>query len=386
MRSHPKNPDSNALKAGVKLEDLKAAINKSGYPLQSQVVDTVLETLAEKIRPRVVQEEWSYIDQDEDRVRQLDALLSFEIEPPSETASLGRPLNADAYIRGSLDFLIECKRSDLPFVCFVRSLSDGAFPLVGGLPNQDIRIHQTADDAGHIGMSARDALGVYDLPLSQHDLTANALTKGYRKGKAFELSGEEAFRGLALPILKAASYYLEQVEPHERHLFFDVRTIIPLAVVDAPLMAVHMIEGKPTIEAAPWIRMVRHEPGEQTGHFSHQESSRSFDIVHADFLSEYVENVFDFARELVWRSRTFAQQLLTGHARLNESSFEPTEKDSKKEQAPFEVLRPHFSDQEFEKYLEARWDFSHAPRSDANDEPSIRIKPGIQVSYKLDED
>lgn len=364
MRMHPRNPRSNVLGPGISPEDLEIAISNSGYPLQSRVVDTILRALEGKTNLRAVQEEWSYVDHEERKVRQLDALLSFEIDTLSETFEPGRPSDPAAYLRGALDFLIECKQSELPFVCFVRSLDVGAFPLIGGLPHEDLTIHMAADDPGVMKMSARDALGVHDLPLAKHDSTAIALTKVHRKGKALELSGEEAFRGLALPILKAASYYLDQVDPGAKRLYFDVRTVIPLAVVDAPLLAVHMVDGKPSLEAVPWIRMVRHEPGERADLFGPQTGSRAFDIVHADFLSEYVELALGSARELIRNARTFAPQLLTGRARWSESLDDSADETRGDEKAPFETLSTHLDDEEFKVWINERWRIVHDFRSD----------------------
>lgn len=364
MRVHPKNPKSNVLGAGISPEDLETAIGNSGYPLQSRVVDTILRALEGETTLRAVQEEWSYVDQDERQVRQLDALLSFEIETLPETFDPGRPSDPGAYLRGVLDFLIECKRSDLPFVCFVRSLDAGTFPQIGGLPHEDLTLHMAADDPGLVKMSTRDALGVSDLPLARHDATAIALTKVHRKTKGLELSGEEAFRGLALPILKATSYYLDQVNSGTKRLYVDVRTVVPLAVVDAPLLAVHMVDGKPSLEAVPWIRMVRHEPGGRADFFGPQTGSRAFDIVHADFLSEYVDLALDSARELIRRARAFAPQLLTGRARWNEPPDFSTEDPMGDERAPFETLSTQLSDEEFKIWINERWRIAHDFRSD----------------------
>lgn len=359
MRVHPKSPESNVLGAGVSPDDLEIAIGASGYPLQSRVVDAIIQSVERHSTHRVVQEEWSYLDQDEGHVRQLDALLSFELESLPESFDPGRPSDPAAYLRGALVFLVECKRSDLPFVCFVRPLDAGMLPIVAGLPHRDLTIHMEADDPGFITMSARDALATFDLPLARHDRTAIALARVYRKGKSLELSGEEAFRGLALPILKATSYYLNEVEPGPARLYFDVRTIVPIAVVEAPLLAVHMEDGNPCLETVPWIRVVRHQPGDQ-GDFGLRASLTAFDIVHADYIGDYAGVALDSARELVRRARSFAPQLLTGHARWSDSLENPAHVAvNGGETPPFEALAPHLSDGQFEDWINERWSLSH---------------------------
>ena len=46
MKSQARNPSSNALGGGVDEAKLSEAIAKSGYPLQSAVVDSILETFS----------------------------------------------------------------------------------------------------------------------------------------------------------------------------------------------------------------------------------------------------------------------------------------------------------------------------------------------------
>lgn len=358
MRVHPQNPDSNSLRAGVDETSLADAIDQSGYPLQSRVVDTILQSLEGRAELRAVQEEWSYVDEDEGHIRQLDALLSFDVEPLSESYDPGRPSNPASYLRGSLDFLVECKRSDLPFICFVRSLGPTELPLVGGLPHEELTIHEAAQDAGFMRMSASYALGCHELPLATADRTAIALTKAHRKGKALELSGEEAFRALALPLLKATSYYLEEIRPGPGRLYFDVRAIVPIAVVDAPLVAVHMEAGRPSLEAVPWVRLVRHEPGERRRGWP-QVGVRAFDIVHVDFLSEYATRALGSASVLIERARCFAPQLLTGHARWDATSS-VVDEDAARDDAPYLTFGPHQTTEDFAAWIDERWRTTHA--------------------------
>lgn len=358
MQVHPGNPGSNVLRAGVNEGDLADAISRSGYPLQSRVVDIIVQSLAGRAELQAVQEEWSYVDEDEGHIRQLDALLSFQIAPMQESYDPGRPSDPAAYLRGNLDFLIECKRSDLPFICFVRALGSTGFPYVAGLPHEELTIHTSIDDPGLVRMGVADALGCYDLPLSKADRTAIALTKVHRKGKALELSGEEAFRGLALPLLKALSYYLDETRPHPNRLYFDVRTIVPIAVVDAPLIAVHMGTGEPALEAVPWVRLVRHEPG-APARVSTQSGVRAFDVVHVDFLAKYTSMTLESATSVIERSRLFARQLLTGHARWDAAEEESTE-GLERDDAPYLSLGAHQNDTDFAAWIDERWKVSHA--------------------------
>lgn len=212
MRVHPNNPSSNVLGGGITADQLSNAIAHSGYPLQSQVVDSVLAALQAEDLTAHVQEEWSYIDSDENQVRNLDALISAELHKRTP-ANSEEPKEPSEYLRFTLDLLIECKQSELPFVFFVRPTGSNR-PTLGGMPHRTISVRTGHDDAEFlVEMSIDDALGTYDLPLSNPELTAIAMTRAHRRGKDLELSGDEAFRGLSLPLLKAESHYLAMAEP-----------------------------------------------------------------------------------------------------------------------------------------------------------------------------
>lgn len=221
MRFHPQNPASNVLGAGITPEGLTRAIEQSGYPLQSRVVDSVLSALFSEKLPIDVQEEWSYIDSDGGQIRSLDALISAEIRN-AKMPVFGRTIEPADCLRIALDLLIECKQSELPFTFFVRPTRPNR-PTIAGLPHKMIETRSAVEEEGDVPfhMSVADALATHQLPLANPELTAVAMTRVYRKGKELELSGEEAFRGLAPPLLKAESHYLALTEPGPERIFLS---------------------------------------------------------------------------------------------------------------------------------------------------------------------
>ena len=106
MKRVPSNPGSNKLGSGVTEKAVNEAVAKSGYPLQT--------IIARSLRGQEfgVNEEWSYIDRDTSDLRTLDIMAAklfydFESEPTR--------------VRPTLNLLIECKQSNLPFIFFSAS-------------------------------------------------------------------------------------------------------------------------------------------------------------------------------------------------------------------------------------------------------------------------
>src|SRR5512141_1401562 len=98
------NPLSNCLNQGVTEEQVVAAVTKSGYPLQTFVGDLLRSRRYVPEEPFYVQEEWSYIDPDDRKLRSLDLLAELRLHG----------WNPQPRVRPSLSLLIECKQSTLP--------------------------------------------------------------------------------------------------------------------------------------------------------------------------------------------------------------------------------------------------------------------------------
>ena len=124
-----RNPPSNALKPGIALSDVVEAITSSGYPLQSVV--------ATKLRKHFgVQEEWSFVDHDERVLRSIDMIAERRMWD-SENQKRIRP---------TLNLIVECKRSELPYVFFLSGVRvwTPRFPAFAGLAHDGIIV--TTDD------------------------------------------------------------------------------------------------------------------------------------------------------------------------------------------------------------------------------------------------
>ena len=104
VTASPHNPDSNVLPPGLSDEDLLAAVESSGYPLQTFVANTLAPDF-------ILTEEWTYVDSDSTAERAIDLhAVRLLYDPDLPTLTL-RPI---------VDLFIECKRS----VSALRVLSD----------------------------------------------------------------------------------------------------------------------------------------------------------------------------------------------------------------------------------------------------------------------
>lgn len=384
------NPPENVLGAGITEEDLLSAITSSGYPLQSLAVDKVVTEL-EKLSPNYdgpdgrsrrninTQEEWSYIDADTDEVRHLDALINAKVSVDGIDPHDPRATRPQQTFYFNLDFLIECKHSELPFVFFLRDTSTGDVPRVNGLPFENIIIAMgspeevSEETAVLFSMTTYDVLGLFDLPFAKEPPTAISMSRTYRKSK-LELSGEESFRSITLPMTKALSYYSGLVgRRREKRLYLDIHVTVPVVVLQAPLMAVHMDKGTPRIESVPWVRLVRLDPGDQP--FRSYTRPTAIDVVHVGYLPEYVRFAHKAATEVAKRVSEFAVPILTGKAVTPPpETEEPDEADDSEavEPAPYLTMSAHISDDEYMQDWRQRMLEAHRPDdSDDGEAPAI---------------
>jgi hypothetical protein len=272
---------------GLTEEDIRSAVLKSGYPLQTEIANILRNDY-------FVQEEWSYIDKDTGSVRALDMVAR---------RSLWEYKDFQPYARPELHLLIECKKSELPYVFF---LSKGKvftddFPVVSGLKENNIVV-TTDDCADRFNYSLIHLIGMMKSQFCSsppnHCMT---FSKCSRKGKDVILSGEEPYNSIVLPLIKSAQYHIELSRPPRTAVYFDCNFVIPVAVIDAPLVGIVATENGMEIEDISWVRVYRHVS--QTGeHRFDRENIFACDIVKKEYFSEYLKShVSPFADEVSQR-------------------------------------------------------------------------------------
>jgi hypothetical protein len=289
----------NSLTAGVTEESLLAAIHKSGYPFQAEVVDRISRHLRAIHEGNFdVDEEWAFVDGDSGSVRAVDALLSIGF--PSSPGAVGA-------LGFSAQILIECKQTELPYVCFVRPHIGGhtqTFPEIAGIRSMDMDIYVDEDPDGDdpgiaIGMSVHDTLAIFDIEFFTRPCPYTvSISKVARKaGGKLEMTGEDAYRSITLPLLKAADYLGERLGPKKSQRMFGFHPIMEVAVISGPLFSYEKDATGEHLHPINWVRACRLEPS-RDGFSSATNSIRYFDIVHESYLEEYFSQMHTALRTL----------------------------------------------------------------------------------------
>ena len=305
MNQAQDNPEANTLGAGLTEDQIRSAVDKSGYPLQTIVADLLrFKPVADEENFRV-QEEWSYVDRDTKEVRSIDLLAELRLHG----------WNPQPRVRPQLDVLIECKQSQLPYIFFemsrTPSLSD--FPTVAGLRRDKI-LFTSDDDPSSWEYHVAHALDLDEDSFQTSPRFCHTLSKCVRKGADVELSGSDAYNGLVLPLVKAVQHFVRSQAPVDTAGYFDCHLTLAVAVLDAPMISVNVGSDGPVLTAIPWMRALRHEYEEDADHLD-REQLRVIDVVHKDFLQTYLDkHLIPFANRFAERVLRHTTELATGVA------------------------------------------------------------------------
>jgi hypothetical protein len=280
--------------AGITHDQLVEAAKQSGFPLQSVVA-------AQLNDPFVVIEEWGFLDDESRKPRTLDVFAL-------------RKLGGERVV-GNLALLIECKRSDSPFVFFpspIRTAAPTDFPPVAGLLGGKITL---TDGRSSRDYSAAKLLQLKKLPFAHTPPLCTAFAKARRKGDGVELAGDDIFRSIVLPLV-SASHHLWTVWTPKGH-----REIIPtcialnVCVLDAPLVVMMGDPDAPEPKALPWARLVWQ--GVTSLPLKSVYEHHVIDFVQRAFLPEFIsKHVNPFATEFNRRLQACESVFRKGAARV----------------------------------------------------------------------
>jgi hypothetical protein len=309
-----------------------------------------------------MQEEWSFLDGDRDTVRQLDILATKRFEAPSESPSLVRPRPSEfrSLLGYELDLFVECKKSDLPYLFFLREgASNTAIPEVYGLPHEEI-VYGTDRENLFIHSPMADVLGAWEAREASPPL-AVSVSKAHRKGGgSIELSGDEVFRGLTVPVLKAVDHFRTQVEPPEDWLYRTIRFLVPIVVLDAPMVGVSMTQGVVSLVPLSSVRLTITRPKDDAREYESAEENRIYgvDFVSLESLDEYVTSTQEWAQVLMSRIDEFATQVVTGQALVEIPELFPngTDDNDESSQPPYVHMRPLLDKEAESEAVSARYD------------------------------
>ena len=275
MQSSKNNPIENKLSPGITDLDINNAVKKSGYPLQTIV--------SNKLRKKFYcQEEWSFIDNKTKEIRSLDIMAQLRLFDHEK----GQPR-----VRPTLNLLIECKQSELPYIFFLspEKLQTYDYPYISGLFHKKISI-STDDDNSTWTLPIVHVLGLEKEPFI-NDINYSSMTfsKCVRNGKDIALSGTEAYQGLMLPLIKSLQHFDESETPPKTAHYFDAHLPFAIGVIDGPMIAVTVDEKSHTSELIPWVRVFRHESYENED-WTERKKIFAIDIVHKDYFETFIDN------------------------------------------------------------------------------------------------
>jgi hypothetical protein len=274
------NPSGNVLPQGLDSELLETAVKLSGYPLQTAVA-------VELQKHFNVIEEWGFVDRETGTKRSLDL---FAYKPLTEKA-----LEANNRSNPVLTLLVECKRSDLPFVFFksVTQREIPGFPAVHGLTSKRVEVIE--------GNTLSYKYVSQYLDLLEHSfvssdvIVCNTFCKASRKGKELELSGTEPFNNIVLPLISALEHSFAYYKAQHKDQAKYPSLTLGICVLDAPMIVADATKTDNALTLTPWIRVIRQEapidPRNERNYEHH-----AIDIVHSGFLTTFIEqHVIPFA-------------------------------------------------------------------------------------------
>lgn len=285
MKQSENNPTSNLIGAGISDSDIDKAILKSGYPLQTVIANILRNEF-------YTQEEWSFIDPKTNEIRAIDIHAEKRL---FEFSNENQPR-----VRPSLNLIIECKQSELPYVFFLSpdTIQTTNYPNFSGLFETNISIN-TDDDNSTWSTPIIECLGQ-----REHDFLVKSapscmtFSKCVRQGKDITLSGTDAYQNLVMPLVKSLQHFDKVERPPKTAYYFDSHITVGIGVVDAPMIGVKINETAHETVLLPWVRVSRHESYESEDWTKRQEIY-SIDIVHKDFFEKYLnDNLLPFAKTL----------------------------------------------------------------------------------------
>lgn len=288
-----------ALPQGIAEEDFRRAVSTSGYPLQISVAAVL------KQRGFDLQEEFAFKDSDEGSRRTLD-IVGHRWAEPFES-SRGRSTFGTTV-------LIECKQSRHPLVLFeaVSPPSLHRFPRLIGYPKQDVYVSNDPE-AGSVTTVPVMAFfnSLHEEFITQPPVAAS-MSRAVPNGKKVILSGEESYRALTMPLLKATNAVTKYWRESSAEKLL-LRSIFPIAVVDCPLIFVGQPAVTPTIEPRPWIRLAVRDMMSGAQDLWEPLGVEIIDVVHSRYLVDYLDDgLLPFASAIRERACGIHDEFIAG--------------------------------------------------------------------------
>ncbi len=269
------------LPSGITAELLSSAVSASGYPLQTVVARELVSGFD-------IIEEWGFVDRTTGEHRALDLFAHAGLDSTS------------ANLVPSLNLLIECKRSELPYVFFEAAVprSTRGFPPITGFKTRRFELHKRGD--GYSDCTPAELLDPGSLPFMQLPPIASTFCRAERKGKELQLSGSVPYTNVVMPLASALEFQFSRwANMREQEVYYPQISLC-VCVIDAPLVVASGTPEEPELRDEPWVRLLREEAAQEGNYWTTR--YYTVDVVRRQFLSEYVgDHALRFAQQLVDR-------------------------------------------------------------------------------------
>ncbi|MEV0360636.1 hypothetical protein AB0H71_31725 [Nocardia sp. NPDC050697] len=303
-------PAHATLLSGLSRRDVEVAIARSGYPFQAVVADRLSSAISRNTKVSGffgAHEEWSYTDSDSGQARTVDILVSTSLGTSEKP---GGPLS-----HPSLQLLVECKQSELPFTFFLqRQTRTDSIDLHIPEARSSIMVLVPSDatkpQAPRL-MQVRDVFGALDFRFFNCPVPHAFSVSKIKRSPKPEVTGEEAHRSLTLPLMKAADH-LDSLAMKDHNTRGPVSIIICLVVVRAPMVGVWVKNGEPQLSSMPWYRVLHHQPFGAIDKFGQKIRTRYYDVVHEEYLDQYISIMMHALNSLADRIHIHDNELRTG--------------------------------------------------------------------------
>jgi hypothetical protein len=307
------NPTANELPTKVLEGYLREAVRRSGYPLQTVVASELQKSFS-------VTEEWGYQDRTTQEHRTLD-IFAYRKLPEENRAGL--------LIAPALVLLVECKRSQNPYVFFKSETECGRplmdFPRIAGL--QRIELHegqksQEISPSRCLGLESEHF--VIECPPvctsfaraggKSEDGHGNAAARTVQDGRGMVLTGTDGYNSILLPLISSleflGNYYSVSVSPVYPTIAFAV------CILDGPMVLSEGSPELPILSMVPWVRLLRREKRKIHNGFLHAQFV--VDFVHRHALAPFLGELLQFASLVRDRAVEKGAIFQSGHAAVND--------------------------------------------------------------------
>lgn len=288
------------LPQGITQEQLLRAVAESGYPLQTVAA---LQLKAHF----TVTEEWGYVDRVSDERRSLDLFADKNLTT--------KTLRLEPF----LVLMIECKRSDLPYVFFAAAIPrvPTDFPTIVGFHRTRFELHR---EGVFTEVSPAEFLRCSELKFSSHPTVVSAFSRVERKNKKLEVSGTVPYNSVVLPLASALDHYRRTWSVLQEQKCYYPSIAVCLSILDAPMIVARGTPEEPHLANEPWVRIVRQEAIYEGNHWRRRDYV--VDVVHRQFLTTYVSDyLLPMGEEVATRMKDREDLIIAGKGLVARSDW-----------------------------------------------------------------